>query len=68
MKQTDYKHTYNCYLSGSKLTDQEIVDSEKHFLKLSNMLYELGPEFRIAAAELNRVYKFFYSVKIARKI
>lgn len=58
---------YEKYDSCKALTDEEVNFGAKYFRKLSDTLQELGPVFRLAAGEANRVAMGFERFKEARQ-
>ena len=58
---------YHKYRQGDPLTDEEVIQGEKHFEKLSELLGQSGEAFRITAIECRRVADSLRSFKNSRQ-
>lgn len=61
------KSIYEKFSNGSSMSDDELTYGIQIFKQLSVLLYEVGPEFRLAAVEANRVCMALQSFEFNRK-
>ena len=57
---------YEKYVNGDSLTDDEVLEGEKHFKILSDLLYQSGEAFAITAKEANRTYLGLQGYRVSR--
>lgn len=58
---------YKKVINGDSLTDEELAFGIGFFDKLSAMLFDCGPEFRLAASEALNTRNTMYSYQFARR-
>jgi hypothetical protein len=62
------RELYDAYCDGDNLQDADVIEGEKHFRRLSALLFESGPAFVIMAKESYRVYLGYRGFREARKL